>query len=88
MIVKSIRIRRDIKEKIETKHSITLIEIEKALLENNPKFKKARGCYMGIGLWKRYLTIFFNYNGKVKEAEIITAYPSSRWQIKLYKQMK
>ncbi|MBS3151016.1 hypothetical protein J4443_01380 [Candidatus Woesearchaeota archaeon] len=88
MIVESIRLRRKIKEKIETKHSITLIEIEKVLLENNPKFRKAKDCFIGMGLWKRHLTIFFNYNAKVKEAGIITAYPSSKWQIKLYKQMK
>ncbi len=43
---------------------------------------------MAIGLWKRYVTIFFNYNETLKEAEIITAYPSSIWQIKLYKKMK
>ena len=88
MIVESIRLKRDVKEKIETKHSITLIEIEKVLLENKPKFRKAKDCYMGIGLWKRYLTIFFNYNAKIKEVEIITAYPSSKWQIRLYKRMK
>ncbi|MBI2507919.1 hypothetical protein HYV89_03120 [Candidatus Woesearchaeota archaeon] len=88
MIIELIRLRRNIKEKIETKHSITLIEIEKVLLENKPKFRKAKDCFIGIGLWKRYLTIFFKYNEKIKEAEIITAYPSSKWQIKLYKRMK
>ena len=88
MIVESIRLKRDVKEKIETKHSITLIEIEKVLLENKSKFRKAKDCYIGMGLLKRYLTIFFNYNINLKEAEIITAYPSSKWQIKLYKRMK
>lgn len=88
MIVEAVKIRKQVKEKIETKHSITIGEIEKVLLEDKPKFRKVRDCYMAIGIFDRYLTIFFTYNWKTKEAELITAYPSSRWQIKLYKRSK
>ena len=88
MIVKVIKIKPEIEEKIETKHAITITEIEDILLKNNPKFRKVKDCYMAIGIWKRYLTIFFSYNKNFKEATIITAYPSSKWQIKLYRRSK
>ena len=88
MRIEAVRIKKQTKEKIETKHSITLDEIEKVLLDDKPKFRKVKDCYMVLGIYDRYLTVFFNYNEKLKEAEIITAYPSSKWQIKLYKKMK
>lgn len=64
-------------------------EIENTLLQNKPFFSKAKdGRYVALGKWNRYITIIFNYGGKNKEADIVTAYPSSDWQIKLYRRKK
>lgn len=61
-------------------------EIEKVLLEDKPYFAKTKfGRYVALGKWNRYITIALDYSAKSKEAEIVTAYPSSQWQIKLYK---
>ena len=63
-------------------------EAERVLKDNKTIFKKVAGSqYVAIGLGDRYLTIFFEYNSKTKEADITTAYPSSRKQIKSYKKM-
>jgi hypothetical protein len=88
LIVNAVRIAQKIKEKIETKHAITLVEIERVILEDDPKFRRVKGCYMAIGIWKRYLTMFFTYNENNKEVDIITAYPSSKWQIKMWSGLK
>jgi len=60
----------------------------RVLKNDKPKFKKAGGDqYIAIGLSRnRYLTIFFRLDGN--EAEITTAYPSNKGQIKSYKKMK
>ncbi len=86
MIIKAVKISLKTKIKIYDKHRITMEEMQNTLLKNKPYFSKTRlGRYVALGKWNRYLTIIFEYNKKHKEAEIITAYPSSRWQIKLYK---
>lgn len=72
--------------KIYEKHSVSSEEVEGVLKENKTIFKKvAANQYLAIGLGERYLTIFFEYNNKTKEANITTAYLSSRKQIKSYK---
>lgn len=85
MIIKAVKILLNTKIKIYNKHGITMEEIEKTLLENKPYFAKTKdGRYTSIGKWSRYITIIFDHNIH-NESEIITAYPSSDWQIKLYK---
>lgn len=75
--------------KIYKKHRVTTKEIRLVLKENAPIFRKVGAKhYMAIGLFHRYLTIFFTYDSKLKTAYIQTAYPSARWQIKLYKRRK
>jgi len=86
MIINAVKIPLKTKIKIYDKHGITMEEIEKVLLQNEPYFAKTKlGRYVALGKWSRYVTIVFNYHETHKEATIVTAYPSSPWQIKLYK---
>lgn len=88
LIIKALKIEPATITKIYEKHSVLSEEIERVLEEGKPAFKKVGGSqYLAIGLWNRYLTIFFEYNSKTKEATITTAYPSSRKQIKTYKKL-
>ena len=88
MFVKAVKIEPATAIKIYEKHSVISEEAERVLKGNKTIFKKVAGSqYVAIGLGDRYLTIFFEYNSKTKEANITTAYPSSRKQIKSYKKM-
>ena len=86
MIVRKVIIGRDVKIKTYYKHGVRFREIREALL-NKPLLRKTRdGKYMAINLVERYMTIIFAYYGGT--ADIITAYPSSNWQIKLFKRKR
>lgn len=86
MLIKGIVIDQETERKIFEKHSVLPKEIEKVLEEDKPLFKKVGGNqYVAIGLAERYLTIFFKYDGLIKEARVATAYPSSKIQIKSYR---
>ncbi len=86
IIINAVKISLTTKIKIYTKHRVTMDEIEKVMLQDKPYFAKTKfGRYVAVGKWNRCLTIVFDYNEKYKEATIITAYPSTKWQIKLYK---
>jgi len=86
MIINAVKISLKTKIKVYDKHGITMQEIENVLLQGNSYFSKTRlGRYVALGKWNRYITIVFYYNKTYREAEIITAYPSSNWQIKLCK---
>ncbi|MAG07868.1 hypothetical protein CMO89_00165 [Candidatus Woesearchaeota archaeon] len=75
--------------KIYEKHNILTKEIILVLKENRPIFKKVGGDQIiAIGLYNRYITIFFRYNPKKKQATITTAYPSDKKQIKYYKKIR
>ena len=88
MFVKAVKIKPATAIKIYEKHSVLSEEAERVLKDNKTIFKKVAGSqYVAIGLGDRYLTIFFEYNSKTKEANVTTAYPSSRKQIKSYKKM-
>ena len=67
-----------------------LPEEAEEILFSQPVVRRARdGRYMAIGLARRtasYLTVIFEFEKGA--AEIVTAYPSSDWQIKLYKRSK
>ncbi len=85
MMIEVVKISLQTKIKIYDKHGVTIEEIETMLLDNRPYYARTKdGIYLAIGQWNRHLTIIFNYNQRHKEATIITAYPSSAWQIKLY----
>ena len=90
MIIKAIKIEPETAIKIFEKHNVLSEEIYDVLKNDKQKFKKVGGNqYVAIGLSRnRYVTIFFTYDKKTKEAEIKTAYPSDKGQIKSYKRMK
>jgi len=87
MRIKYVVIEDEIKKKILDKHNIEATEIKDILL-NNPYILKAKGeRYMAIGWSHKYLTIIFELE-EDNIAFIITAYPSSDTQRKLYKHKK
>lgn len=89
MRIDIIRIDPQIQRKVYEKHNILAEEIELVLRENKPIFKKVGGNQIvAIGLYNRYITIFFRYNTKRKQATITTAYPSDKKQIAYYKRRR
>ena len=73
-----------VEEKIFEKHGVGKEEIEEVLLMDEPKcFKARKNRYFAVGFRERFITAIFEY--KKGEADVITAYPSSEWQIRLYK---
>ncbi len=86
MRIKKVLISAEVQEKIFKKHNIKREEIEAAFY-NEPYFFKTRGKrYIVIGFVGRHITIVFDFIEN--NAEIITAYLSSKWQKKLYKAKK
>ena len=83
MIIANVIIEDRVKEKILDKHGITANEIKNALAWKPMVLKTRQKRYMAIGFHYRYITIVFEYDRKT--ANIVTSYPSSEWQIKLYK---
>lgn len=89
MRIDIVRINPLVQKKIYDKHNILSEEIFLVLKENQPIFKKAGGNQiMAIGLYNRYITIFFRYDPNRKQATITTAYPSDKKQVKYYKKTK
>jgi hypothetical protein len=86
MRIEVIRLDPKTQLKIYDKHNILAEEIELVLKENKLIFKRAgAGQIIAIGLYNRYITIFFRYNLKKKQATITTAYPSDKKQTRYYK---
>ena len=86
MFIRNVLIEDKIKEKIADKHNVQAIEI-KNIFFNSPLILKTRfSRFIAIGHFQRYLTVIFEYNKGT--ANIITAYPSSDAQIKLYKKKR
>lgn len=87
MNIEAIKIEPEIAIKIFEEHGVLESEIYDVLKNDKPKYKKAGGNqYVAVGFsGSRYVTIFFRYDQKTKEADIRTAYPSDKGQIKSYK---
>jgi hypothetical protein len=87
MIIKALKVEPDMAIKIFCKHNVLQEEICDALTNDDPIYRRVGGDqYLAIGMSRsRYLTIFFYYNKKTKEAEMTTAYPSDNVQIKFYR---
>ncbi|MBI2076329.1 MAG: hypothetical protein HYT72_03730 [Candidatus Aenigmarchaeota archaeon] len=83
MIIENILIEDKVKEKVLKKHNVTAEEIKNVLLRNPIVLRAKKKRYLAIGFDSRYLTIVFEYARKT--ANIVTTYPSSEWQKKLYK---
>ncbi len=83
MRIQAVSISSDVLEKLFRK-GIEVQEVEDALKGSSKHvFRTRKGRYLAITQHKRYLAIVFEYeNG---DAEIVTAYPPSDWEIKLYK---
>ena len=89
MLIRKVTISIDVKNKIYEKHNVTAKEVEDIFCNNNPIFRRVSADqYLTIGLWNRYITIYFRYDDKTKEARITTAYPSSKKEIGFYKKNK
>ena len=65
-------------------HGLKIEEVENGIFFGKPKISKDRyGRYVAITNCNRYITIVFEYDDS--NANVITAYPSSDWQIRRYK---
>jgi uncharacterized DUF497 family protein len=85
--IKAIKIQPKTAIKIYEKHNVLQEEIYDVLKNDAPIFRKAAANqYIAVGYSRsRYITIFFHYDNKTKEAEITTAYPSDKGQTQFYK---
>jgi uncharacterized DUF497 family protein len=83
MKISSILIEDNIKEKILEKRGIKAFEIKNILLNNPYVLKSGKDRYMALGKVQKYITIIFEMAKNT--AFIVTAYPSSEAQRKLYK---
>ena len=84
MFIKVVLLESKIEEKIYKKHNIKKEEIYNIIFDDYPFYFKTRDKkYLCIGKYNKYITIIFYL--KNNKAEIITAYSSSKWQIKLHK---
>lgn len=83
MKISKVLIEDKIKEKILYKHNIRASEIKEVLFSNPYVLKTREKRYMAIGKHQRFVTIIFEMTKDT--AFIITAYPSSDAQRKLYK---
>lgn len=89
MFIRSVTIELAAAIKIYDKHFVLSEEIERVLRSRKTIFKRVGGNqYVALGVADRYLTIFFGYDSKSKEAIVTTAYPSSRKQIKSYRRIR
>ena len=86
MRITKILIEDKIKEKILYKHGISASEIKNVLLDNPYTLKTRENRYLTIGYYQRFLTIIFEMIKNT--AFIVTAYPSSDAQRKLYKRKR
>jgi len=84
MLVWKVLMDSAVEEKVFKKHGVEKCEVEAVLLADDPQyFKTCGGRYSAIGISDRFITIIFEYKSGC--ADVITAYPSSRQQIRRYK---
>ena len=87
MRITQIKISIDVEQKIYVQHGVSRKELEEALWEGSPIFFRAKGeRYLALTKRPRYLTVIFIFGQG--SADLITAYPSSEWQIKLYQRKR
>ena len=88
MRINHIAISEVVENKIIQEHGVWPEEVESIFFECRPLFLKARdGRYLAIGTNNGYVTVVFEYMpGGI--AQVVTAYPSSNWQIKRYRRTK
>jgi len=87
MRINKVRISVDVERKIYDKHTVSRTELEEALVESAPLFFRAKEQrYLALVKKQRHLSIIFTFEQGT--ATIVTAYPSSDWQVKLYKRYR
>ena len=86
MKITNILIEDKIKEKLLWKHNIKAIDIKEVLFNNPHILKVSKNRYMAIGHNHKFVTIIFEVINGI--AFIVTSYPSSDAQRKLYKQKR
>lgn len=86
MRIQVVKLNEKIKNKILFKHGIIPTELIRTLFNNPFIIKVNRKRFLAIGFVHRYITIIFEK--KNNAAHIITAYPSSKAQTRLYKKRK
>lgn len=86
MQITNIIIEDKVKEKILSKHNVEAREIKTALLSKPLVLKSRDGTYIAIGKAVRYITVVFTQQRNM--TNIITGYPSSEAQMRLYKRKK
>ncbi|MBI2148451.1 hypothetical protein HYU23_02130 [Candidatus Woesearchaeota archaeon] len=87
MNIEALDIGKNTKNKIFHKHSVEIIEIKQTIFYDDPiYFKSGNNKYMCIGKYNRHITVILKKIGK--RARIVTAYPSSKWQVRLYRRKK
>ena len=85
MLMKLVKVLiEELAQKKILRHGLQREEVENGVHFGNPKFSKDRhGRYLAITHFNSYITVVFEYINF--NAYVITAYPSSDWQIKKYK---
>ena len=86
VFIREIRIEPKTKIKIAKKHGVQFTEIKKALMDvpSSRYVQRIKNrIYILVHLGNIYLTVIFHFKDGI--ATILTAYPSSDWQIKLKK---
>jgi len=89
MLIKEIRIEPMTKIKIVKKHGVQFTEIKKALMDDPSSRYVQRikdRVYILVHSGIRYLTVIFHCKDGI--ATVLTAYPSSDWQVKLLKKKR
>lgn len=87
MRIHDVFISRRIADKICEEHGVSADEAIDLLYCDVMIRRVRKGRYMAVGLATGgYLTVIFEYQRGT--AEIVTAYPSSDWQVKLFKKSK
>ena len=86
MKIVNVLIEDRIKEKILNKHNVQASEIKLTLLNKPLVLKSKENRYLALGYGRRHLTIVFEMEDET--AFIITAYPSSEGQKKLYREKR
>ena len=86
MRIDNIIIEDKIKEKILSKHNVRANEVVNVLLSSPLILMAKAERYMVIGYHERFLTVIFDKQSK--STNIITAYPPTTAQIRLYKKKK
>ncbi len=86
MKISKIIIEDKIKEKILYKHGIRASEVKEMMLSDPYVLKTRENRYMAIGYSQRFITAILELTRDI--AFIVTAYPSSDAQRKLYKRKK